>query len=53
VVEAGVAAIPVGVFYERSPRPAEQRIVRFCFAKRDATLHAAVERLRAFATRAR
>ena len=53
VVEAGVAAIPVGVFYERSPRPADQRIVRFCFAKRDATLHAAVERLRAFAARAR
>ncbi len=53
VVEAGVAAIPVGVFYERSAGPADQRLVRFCFAKRDATLHAAVERLRAFAARGR
>ena len=50
VVDAGVAAIPVGVFYERSARPADARIVRFCFAKRDATLHAAIERLRRFSS---
>jgi len=40
--EAGVAAIPLSPFY--AERPAE-RLVRFCFAKRDATLDAAVERL--------
>jgi methionine aminotransferase len=44
-VEKGVAAIPLSPFYE-SP-PAGQRLVRFCFAKSDATQHAAAERLRA------
>jgi methionine aminotransferase len=43
VVEHGVAAIPVSAFYE-SPPP-EQRIIRFCFAKTEATLDAAAERL--------
>jgi methionine aminotransferase len=38
----GVAAIPLSAFYEDG---FEQRIVRFCFAKRDATLNAALERL--------
>jgi methionine aminotransferase len=47
--EAGVASIPVSVFYERSARPTDVRIVRFCFAKRDETLDAAAARLRAFA----
>lgn len=42
-VEHGVASIPISVFY-RSP-PAGQRIVRFCFAKQDATLQAALQRL--------
>jgi methionine transaminase len=45
IVEAGVAAIPVGVFYERSARPAARRVLRFCFAKRDETLRLAVDRL--------
>jgi methionine aminotransferase len=40
--EIGVAAIPLSVFYEQG---FEQRIVRFCFAKRDETLQAALERL--------
>jgi methionine aminotransferase len=43
--EAGVASIPISVFYERSARPADRRVVRFCFAKRDETLRTAVERL--------
>lgn len=40
--EMGVAAIPLSAFYEGG---FEQRIVRFCFAKRDETLDAAVQRL--------
>lgn len=40
--EIGVAAIPVSAFYS-SPR--ESGIVRFCFAKKDETLHKALERL--------
>jgi methionine aminotransferase len=39
----GVAAIPISVFSERPP-PGE-RIVRFCFAKHEATLDAAAARL--------
>ena len=39
---AGVAAIPISVF---SARPTNERIVRFCFAKHEATLDAAAERL--------
>jgi methionine aminotransferase len=38
----GVAAIPISVFYQEAPN---QRIVRFCFAKNDATLAEAAERL--------
>lgn len=41
-VEVGVAVIPVSPFYESQP---EQRIVRFCFAKNDATLEHAAARL--------
>jgi methionine aminotransferase len=41
-LDCGVAAIPVSVFYERPP---EARMLRFCFAKDDATLMRAVERL--------
>jgi len=44
--EAGVAAIPISVF---SATPATGRVVRFCFAKNDATLDAAAERLSRFA----
>ena len=40
--EIGVAAIPLSAFYEGG---FEQRIVRFCFAKKDETLHAALQRL--------
>jgi methionine aminotransferase len=39
---AGVAAIPISVF---SARPTAERVVRFCFAKHEATLDAAAERL--------
>ena len=44
-VEKGAAAIPLSPFYARPP--AGQRIARLCFAKSDATLAAAVERLQA------
>lgn len=40
--EVGVAAIPLSAFYAGG---FEQRIVRFCFAKRDETLGLALERL--------
>jgi methionine aminotransferase len=43
-VEKGVAAIPISVF--SAPAPARERIVRFCFAKHEATLDAAAARLR-------
>jgi len=42
-VEHGVTAIPLSPFYE-SPPPS-QRLARLCFAKNDATMDAAVERL--------
>ncbi|UCG97156.1 MAG: methionine aminotransferase [Burkholderiales bacterium] len=42
VREFGVAAIPIAGLYAQ---PFENRIVRFCFAKRDDTLRAALERL--------
>jgi methionine aminotransferase len=45
IKQAGVAAIPISAFYETPP--ADQRLVRFCFAKNDATLEQAAERLRA------
>ena len=41
--EIGVAAIPMSAFYGDG---FDQRIVRFCFAKKDETLRAALERLR-------
>jgi len=40
--EMGVAAIPLSAFYGGS---FDQRVVRFCFAKKDETLRAALERL--------
>jgi len=40
--EAGVAAIPLSVFYEGGY---EQRLARLCFAKQDLTLNRALERL--------
>ena len=42
-VEHGVAAIPLSPFYE-TPPPG-QRLARLCFAKNEATLDAAIERL--------
>ncbi|WP_415844364.1 pyridoxal phosphate-dependent aminotransferase [Stutzerimonas zhaodongensis] len=41
--EHGVATIPISVFYQTPP--AESRLVRFCFAKREETLRQAAERL--------
>ena len=41
-VHAGVASIPVSAFY---PGGADPNLLRFCFAKQDATLAAAAERL--------
>jgi aspartate/methionine/tyrosine aminotransferase len=52
ILDAGVAAIPVSAFYAHSP---DTNHVRLCFAKVDATLDAAIERLvrvRAAAVRA-
>lgn len=49
VTEARVAAIPISVFYECTPRPHDLRVVRLCFAKREDTLHEGLQRLRAFA----
>ena len=43
VQELGVAAIPLSAFYGDG---FDQKVVRFCFAKQDATLLAALERLR-------
>lgn len=43
--EHGVAVIPVSVFYQNPP--ADLRLVRFCFAKRDETLREAAARLAA------
>jgi methionine aminotransferase len=40
--EIGVAAIPLSAFYGDG---FDQKVVRFCFAKRDETLHAALGRL--------
>ncbi|WP_421955366.1 pyridoxal phosphate-dependent aminotransferase [Polaromonas sp.] len=40
--EIGVAAIPLSAFYGDG---FDQRVVRFCFAKKDETLNAAIERL--------
>lgn len=42
VVEAGVAAIPVSAFYETD---AVRSVVRLCFAKKDETIDAGIERL--------
>ncbi|PJJ96484.1 aminotransferase [Lysobacteraceae bacterium NML03-0222] len=42
--EHGVTGIPLSPFYEAAPDG--QRLLRLCFAKSDATLDAAIERLR-------
>ncbi|HWA78620.1 MAG TPA: methionine aminotransferase [Polyangiaceae bacterium] len=43
VAEVGVAAIPISVFYAEPPP--DQRLIRLCFAKSDATLEEAAARL--------
>ncbi len=48
--EIGVAAIPISAFYETPP---DDRIVRFCFAKQDATIIEAAEKLCAIPEMAR
>jgi methionine aminotransferase len=45
VRERGIAGVPVSVFYDQPP--ADMRLVRFCFAKTNDTLHQGAERLRA------
>jgi methionine aminotransferase len=40
--EIGVAAIPLSAFYGQG---FDQRVVRFCFAKKDETLRTALDRL--------
>ena len=49
VLDHGVAAIPVSAFYASG---AVRNVVRFCFAKRDETLDAALERLSGLMRRA-
>ena len=49
VADHGVAAVPVSAFYARD---AVRSVVRFCFAKSDATLDAALERLEGVARHA-
>lgn len=43
-IEHGVTAIPLSPFYDTPP--AGQRLARLCFAKNEATLDAAIERLK-------
>ncbi len=42
--KVGVAAIPMSAFYDRAP---DMRVIRFCFAKKEATLDEALRRLQA------
>ena len=42
--DLGVAAIPMSAFYEEAP---DMRVIRFCFAKKEATLDEALGRLQA------
>ena len=42
--EVGVAAIPMSAFHEQPP---QMRVIRFCFAKKEATLDEALRRLQA------
>jgi aspartate/methionine/tyrosine aminotransferase len=50
VREAGVASIPVSALYERDH---VRTVLRLCFAKRDETLDAALQRLETFDRRRR
>jgi aspartate/methionine/tyrosine aminotransferase len=42
IEEAGVVSVPVSAFYAQDPVTS---VVRLCFAKQDATLDAALERM--------
>lgn len=45
-IEHGVGVIPVSAFYQQPSNPtSNHQLIRFCFAKRDATLNAAIEKL--------
>lgn len=44
-VNAGVATIPVSAFYKT---PIDNRVLRFCFAKKESTLEAAAHKLKAY-----
>ena len=45
-VEHGVTVIPVSAFYREPDAPqSNHQLVRFCFAKKEATLDAAIEKL--------
>lgn len=46
LTRAGVASIPLSVFYQQPP---SMTLLRLCFAKRDATIDEAMARLRKFA----
>jgi methionine aminotransferase len=46
--EIGVAAIPVSAFYAK---PMESGVIRFCFAKKEETLSAALARLQTLSKR--
>jgi len=47
-VEHGVTVIPVSAFYREPDAPqSNHQLVRFCFAKKDATLDAAISKLQA------
>ncbi|KAG4080872.1 hypothetical protein HA402_010043 [Bradysia odoriphaga] len=46
-VKHGVTAIPLAAFYQHPDAPqSNHRLIRFCFAKKNATLDAAIERLK-------
>jgi methionine aminotransferase len=40
VKEAGLASVPVSVFYHK---PTDNKVLRFCFAKKEETLEKAAE----------
>jgi methionine aminotransferase len=42
IKEYGVASIPVSAFYQQ---PIENKVLRFCFAKKEETLKEAAKRL--------
>lgn len=44
-IKAGVAAIPVSAFYQNAT---DNKVLRFCFAKKEKTLNEAVERILAY-----